>query len=242
MPARRFFIEGTFHDGETVAIAGNDAHKIVRVLRLGSGDTIEVIDSTARRFDAELTVRDGAVEALLANGRDDNTAPRVAIDVAQGVPKGSKMDFVVEKLSELGVRAIRPFESERCVARGTGSSKVERWRRLAHAAAQQSGRIDIPAVDAVVDYAALLGTFSAYDVVLFPWEVAEHRALRETLPDLVNAASRILVVVGPEGGFSHDEAALAKSARATIVSLGEQILRTETAALFVVSVLRYLMN
>lgn len=241
MPARRFFLEGTHFDGDTVTIAGKDAHKIVRVLRLQSGDRIEVVDSAATVFDAELIVDNATVHAVLRDGRGSLDAARVQIDVAQAVPKGQKMDFIVEKLSELGVSAILPFESERCIARGVAGTKVDRWRRLAQSAAQQSGRTNIPLIKDVTSYDALLERFSSYDLVLFPWEVADPLPLREVLPGLVQNTQRVLVVVGPEGGFSHGEAASAQNAGAAIVSLGHQILRTETAALYVVSILMYLM-
>ncbi|HEV7179509.1 MAG TPA: 16S rRNA (uracil(1498)-N(3))-methyltransferase [Candidatus Baltobacteraceae bacterium] len=240
MPARRFFIEGLHADGDAVVIGGEDAHKIVRVLRLKNGDMIELVDSGATLFEADVSIDGDRVTARVRNARRA-VEKGPLIDVAQAVPKGHKMDFVVEKLTELGVAAILPFESERCVVRDVRDAKVDRWRRLAQAAAQQSGRIDIPPVRDVIPYDALLERFSEYEVVLFPWEVAEARALRETLPTLVANAGRILVVIGPEGGFSHEEALRAQGASATIISLGALILRTETAALFVVSVLRYLL-
>ena len=240
MPARRFFLEGTHSDGDTVTIAGKDAHKIVRVLRLQSGDCIELVDSAATVFDAELIVESEAVRAVLRDGRRANDRARVQIDVAQAVPKGQKMDFIVEKLSELGVSAILPFESERCIARGVAAGKVERWRRLAQTAAQQSGRTNVARVDEVISFGTLVECLSKYDCVLFPWEVSDPSPLREVLPELVKSARRILVVIGPEGGFSHSEAASAERSGAAVVSLGRQILRTETAALYVVSVLSYL--
>ena len=242
MPARRFFIEGTHADGDVVPIGGQDAHKIVRVLRLKSGDRIELVDSAATSFQAELRLDGESVHAVLSDASQSPAASAVQIDVAQAVPKSSKMDFIVEKLSELGVSAIRPFESERCVVRGAGLQKVERWRRIAISAAQQSGRPNVAPVEDVVDYDQLVRTFASYDVVLFPWEVAERVALRDSLPALIANARRILIVVGPEGGFSHAEAELAKEAGAHVISLGSQILRTETAALFVLSILAYLVR
>ncbi len=240
MPARRFFIEGAHGNGDAVSIGGDDAHKIVRVLRLKSGDTIEVIDSTGSLYDASLSVDGQTVIATLQNPREPVRGNAIRVDVAQALPKGQKMDFVVEKLSELGVDAILPFESERCAVRDVGTAKVERWRRIAQSAAQQSGRTNVARIDEPVNYSHVLNRIREYDVALFPWEVAEQRPLRDMLPALVKDAQSILVIVGPEGGFSHDESLRAERASATIISLGTQILRTETAALYVVSVLSYL--
>ncbi|MBV8638575.1 MAG: 16S rRNA (uracil(1498)-N(3))-methyltransferase [Candidatus Eremiobacteraeota bacterium] len=242
MAARRFFIENTHGAGERVVVANADAHKIRDVLRLRAGDTIEIVDSSGQIFDALLADVDGGVTVELRALIDARDAePSLQIDVAQGIPKGQKMDFVVEKLSELGVASILPLASERAVVRDPGDGKVERWRRLAKTAAQQSGRRSILTVNEPIGFEDLLGRFGGYDVVLFPWEVAsgDHN-LRAELPAIVERARRVLVVVGPEGGFSHAEAGRARDAGARVISLGRRILRTETAALVLVAILQYL--
>ncbi len=238
MPARRFFVRDAHRAGEVVAIYGSDAHKIVNVLRLRDGDVIEVVDSHGSIFAATLESKAGELQARLGEPRSA-PSPRVVIDVAQGIPKGQKMDFVVEKLGELRVRALIPLRSERTIVADVGSAKLERWRRLAHSAAQQSGRTDLLAVTEPLPFAQLCLQFPEYDAVIFPWELAEPQPLREALPAIVADATRILVVVGPEGGFSHAEAESAKAAGAHLVSLGSRILRTETAALAAVAILGY---
>jgi len=241
MPARRFFVPGVHHSGEPVLIEGSDAHKMLNVLRLRAGDEIEIVDSAGTLFAAMLQTS-GDLRALLGMELGKAEACAIEIDVAQGIPKGAKMDFVVEKLSELGVRALLPVRSERTIARDVSDAKIDRWRRLAKSAAQQSGRRDVLAVEDPVDFATLCARFGQYDAVLFLWEIAEQRPLRELLPGLVAQAGRVLVVVGPEGGFSHDEAEAARRAGAHPLSLGSRILRTETAALAFVAVLNYLVQ
>ncbi len=239
MAAPRFFIEGVYGAGQTVTLAGNDAHKIAHVLRKRSGDTIQIIDSTANRFDAVLKIEDGAVRAQLSEPVAPKSSQRLQITIAQGVPKGRKMDFVVEKVTELGVAAIVPFYSERSVVVESGQGKLDRWRRLAKTAAAQCGRDEIPEVAEPVEFPALLKTFTAYDCVLFPWELAEAAPLRDILPALVADSRRVLVVIGPEGGFAHSEAEAAERCGAHVIGLGTHILRTETAALVVVALLNY---
>jgi 16S rRNA (uracil1498-N3)-methyltransferase len=219
---------------------GSDAHKIVSVLRMRDGDEIEVIDSAAQRFLAAITIDGRSVQATLHERKASRDLSTPNITVAQGVPKGHKMDFVVEKLTELGVAQIVPLQSERTVVTDVSANKIERWRRLAKTAAQQCGRNDVPRVADQQHFADMCGTFADYDVVLFPWELADCQPLRECLPKLVRDAGRILVLIGPEGGFSHAEADAAGTAGAHLISLGPRILRTETAALVVLSVLRYL--
>lgn len=220
-------------------IAGADAHKIVAVLRLRDGDAIEVVDSAGMAFAAQLALDNGAVEAALLATCGDVEPERRIIDVAQAVPKGQKMDFVVEKTTELGAHAILPFYSERSVVHDAGPGKLERWRRLAKAAAQQCGRREVPAIEEPLDFAALVRRFDGYDRVLFPWELAERIPLREGLPDLLAGVQRVLVVIGPEGGFAHGEAEEARAAGAQLVWLGRRILRTETAAMVLLAILEY---
>ncbi|HTZ53721.1 MAG TPA: 16S rRNA (uracil(1498)-N(3))-methyltransferase [Candidatus Acidoferrum sp.] len=241
MPARRFFVQNAHEAGEAVAIHGSDAHKITNVLRLRDGDVIEVVDSRGIVFSATLESKGGVLQARLSEEREAPT-PLVAIDVAQGIPKGQKMDFVVEKLSELGVRALIPLETERTIVQSVGPSKLERWQRLARSAAQQSGRNEMLVVEDPTPLMRLYGRFEEYDVVLFLWEVAEQRPLRELLPTLVERAKSLLVVVGPEGGFSHAEGEAARASGAHLLSLGKRILRTESAAMAIVAILDYLIR
>ncbi|MDE2481208.1 MAG: 16S rRNA (uracil(1498)-N(3))-methyltransferase [bacterium] len=239
MGARRFFVENAHALGDLVPIVGSDAHKIVHVLRLRDGDSIELVDSSAHAFDAKLEIAGERVGARLERVREAAPRDGVVVDVAQGVPKGQKMDFVVEKLTELGVAEILPLVSERTVVRDVGDAKLERWRRLARGAAQQSGRSDIPAVAEPIAFDELLARMGSYDLVLLPWEVAEPENLRERLARLLAEASRVLVVIGPEGGFSHAEAERAQAAGAQLVSLGSRILRSETAGLVTLVLVRH---
>jgi 16S rRNA (uracil1498-N3)-methyltransferase len=238
MPARRFFVEGVRELGERVEICGSDASKILRVLRLRDGDGIEVIDSSGALFAARIAIAGSIVTATLeaAIAGDDATELTWRVDVAQALPKGQKMEFVVEKATELGACTILPFRAERSIAHRVGDAKLVRWRRLAAAAAAQSGRRSIPEVSQVVSFDALLARFAEYQSVLFAWELATHEPLRERLPKLLRGARCVLIVVGPEGGFTHDEAEAAAAHGAALLWLGPRILRTETAALALLAI------
>jgi 16S rRNA (uracil1498-N3)-methyltransferase len=147
------------------------------------------------------------------------------------------MEFVVEKCTELGASAFLPFYSERSAARSVGAEKLGRWRRLARTAAQQCGRRDVPEVFEPVRFDALLERFAGYDTVLFAWELAAPIPLRDQLASALPPGGRVLVVVGPEGGFTHDEADAAARSGATPLSLGPRILRTDTAAMALLAVI-----
>lgn len=238
MSARRFFVEGVRGLGETVRIEGGDAHHIAHVLRLRPGDRIEVIDSSARAFEAEIVDGRGVGVRLLRESAPAQERS-LRIDVAQAMPKAQKMDYVVEKATELGADAILPFVSERTIVRSAGAARLERWRRIARGAAKQSGRRGVPGVTVPLQFEELLARFRAYDLALFAWESADSQPLRLRLRELLAGATSVLVVIGPEGGFSHAEADAARASGAELVSLGRNILRTETAALVLLAILNY---
>ncbi len=235
----RFFVEGAHENGERVRIDAADAHHMRDVLRLHDGDCVEIIDSASQAFVARLTPSGEQLFVTLVEKYDPPPAPRLRVDVAQAMPKGAKMDFVVEKATELGAGAVIPFSSDRTIAHGVGPERLKRWRRIAKSAAEQCGRRDVPAVTDPADFAAVLGRFCAYDVVLFAWEGARE-PLRDQLPALVANAHSVLLVIGPEGGFSRDEVEAAKAGGAATISLGDRIMRTETAALALLAILHYM--
>ena len=236
----RFFVEGVHAVGDRIALAPDDARKVAIVLRKRSGDRVQVVDSGGAAYAATLAVDGRAVGATLDERLDrGDVETALRITLAQAVPKGQKMDFVVEKATELGAHAIIPVRSARVVGHDTSPAKVERWRRVARSAAQQSGRTQIPGVADVHDWDALLATFAAYDRVYLPWELAAPAPLREVFEHDLPDAGNVLLIIGPEGGFAEDEVMRAREAGARPISLGRRILRTETAALVVLSALLY---
>jgi 16S rRNA (uracil1498-N3)-methyltransferase len=238
MPAHRFFVEGEHGAGDRVAIEGSDAHKLRHVLRAVDGSAIELIDSSGSVLDARLAFDGERIFAEIGGVRERPPEPPVpSIDLAQALAKGTKLDLVVEKATELGAARVIPFISERSVARDAGDGRLDRWRRIARTAAMQCGRRDIPQVDAPVTFDALIASFGRYDAVLFPWELADPRPLIESLRAQLDGATSVLAVIGPEGGFSHAEAHAAREAGARWLWLGPRILRTETAGLALLSVL-----
>ncbi|MFN2450504.1 MAG: 16S rRNA (uracil(1498)-N(3))-methyltransferase [Candidatus Baltobacteraceae bacterium] len=221
---------GTHETGDELPVEGADAHKIVDVLRLRDGDFVEAIDSAANVFLARIVLAGRSVHLRLSDVRGGAPAPRLRVSLAQAVPKAQKMDYVVEKLTELGAEAIVPFRSERTIGAVT-QSKLDRWTRLAKSAALQCGRTAVPVIAPALSFDDLLRRFAHYDCVLLAWELAPRDAPLDRLAPLVREAARMLVVIGPEGGFSHAEAERAKAAGAHLVWLGPRVLRSETAGL-----------
>jgi 16S rRNA (uracil1498-N3)-methyltransferase len=234
----RFFVPGVHAAGERIALASDDAHKVAHVLRMRAGEGITVVDSAGAVFEAVVDADDGAFARLIKRASAPSES-LIEVTLAQAIPKGQKMDFVVEKTTELGVSAILPVRSARVIGAQTSVGKVERWRRIARSAAAQSGRTRVPEVGDILAWDALLASFPAYDRVLLPWEVVEPAPLRSRLGELLAGAQRVLAIVGPEGGFSRDEAAAATAAGAHAISLGPRILRTETAGIALLAVILY---
>ena len=210
-----------------------------RVLRLRDGD-----ERRDRRF--RFASVSFAARPRRRRGRLRRAASRPArsagdplrVDVAQGSPKVSRWTSCREgDRTRASSACCRSFPSAGRARAGAAS--LERWRRLARTAAAQCGRREIPEIADPDGFDGLLGTFPRYDAVLFAWELAPDRPLREVLPGAIASAGRVLAVVGPEGGFSHEEAERAAAAGARLVRLGRRILRTETAALVLVAVLDY---
>lgn len=197
-----------------------------------------MIDSAGRAFSATIFESGRIVRAQVEKEilPPQNTSA-LSIDLAQAVPKGNRMDFIIEKATELGVSTFQPFFSERTVGRTAGDAKVSRWERLARTASQQCGRSDVPGIAAPVTFEELIVRFSAYDAVLFAWELAPPEPLVQRLAAVLPPEGRVLVVVGPEGGFSHAEAENAADRAAQLLWLGPRVLRTDTAALVLLAVI-----
>jgi 16S rRNA (uracil1498-N3)-methyltransferase len=236
----RFFVEGVHVLGESITLAADDARKIATVLRGKTGDRVQIVDSGGSAFSASIEVSGTFVTVTLDTTLDRGARESaVKLTLAQGIPKGSKMDLIVEKAVELGAAAIVPLRSDRVVGERTGDHKSERWQRIAKTAAQQCGRTVIPHIAPIATWDELIASFASYDRVYLPWELADVKPLRETFETDAPQIGSALFVIGPEGGFSSNEVDRAIAGGAIPISLGTRILRTETVALVVLTAFAY---
>jgi 16S rRNA (uracil1498-N3)-methyltransferase len=214
----------------------DEAHHLTRVLRARAGDAVIAFDGRGREWDARVaTVAKDTVTIALASPRTPVPEPTLRVVLGVALLKGDQMDDVVRDATMLGVAAIQPIVSARVVVpdRARSARSLERWARIAVASAKQCGRATVPEIRAIDRFDAVLhGT--EYDAVLMCAEPA--RGARGTLTDLARAAS-VLVLIGPEGGWSPDERAAAEARGATIVTLGPRTLRAETAPVVALSAL-----
>lgn len=244
----RFFVRAAQIVDGTVTILGDDAHHISRSLRMAAGETVTVSDMQRNEYECVLTdFLPDRVLARVVSTHSADTEPPYLAHVFQALPKGDKLDSVIQKAVECGATEITTFESERCIVRLKGeneSKKVERRQRIALEAAKQSGRGIVPEVHASVSFEEMLRRASAADIPLFCYEGEGTEALPQVLRDRrarlgAESVPTVSVVIGSEGGFSLSEAEAAKNVGMIPVGLGKRILRTETAASFVLSCLVY---
>lgn len=242
---RRFFVDVALLGQSSAVISGETGRHIATVLRLKAGDTILLADGHGREAAARITSLDKeGVTVEIAP--PCCTAPEdgsIRITLYQGLPKGEKLDLILQKCTELGVARIVPFMAERSVARLAGEKldkRVQRWERIVREACRQSERRTIPTIGFAENLRTALQSDSS-DLRLLLWEGEQQQGLRAVLERSEKAAA-VAVIVGPEGGLTKAEAAEAVAAGFTPVTLGSRILRTETAGPAVLAILQYVLG
>jgi 16S rRNA (uracil1498-N3)-methyltransferase len=239
----RFFVERkNMRDGRA-AIAGAELEHMRKVLRLAPGDAVVLFDDEGGEHEGRILAYTGSAAdiAIEKSHRPERESP-LAITLAQDLGKGDKLDLVVEKATELGVAAIVPFVCRRTVPkldRDAADRRRERWRRIALAAAKQSGRTHVPEIHELVDFSVLVEQRWDCDLKILFWEGEQGRGLKQLREDRPHLDS-LIIAIGPEGGFTPEEAALADANGFHAVGLGRRILRTETAAIATVALAQLL--
>ena len=238
----RFFVSSQTIDNGVVTLAGQMAHQITNVLRLTAGSHIIVLDNSGWQMETELTevshfrVVGQIVRRSLARGE-----PKIKVSLYQAMLKGNRLEFALQKGTEIGIVEYVPMITARCVIANLDdvNRKLERWQRIIQEAAEQSRRGRLPTIEpAMLLMQACERTRQSSGLVLLPWE-EEHET---SLKDLLTAGSlpfSISLLVGPEGGFSADEVRIAQSYGARTISLGTRVLRAETAGLVAASAIFY---
>ena len=226
----RFFADPDRSTDEYVYLTPEDVRHALTVLRLKSGQHIEVI-LNGNRWEAEIDHIDSREVSAGIIASLPSTEPSLSVTLFQGFPKADKMDLIVQKSTELGVVRIVPLLTDRCVVRPDMkdiSRKLDRWKKIAREAGKQSGRCVIPEITEPVTLNSLVNTFRLPEINIVPWEEASGfgpLAFRDRYPRL----SSLGILIGPEGGIESEEISLLKSVGFIPVTLGRRILRTETA-------------
>lgn len=235
----RFFMAGTNIMGGMAIMKGRDAEH-VHVLRLRPGEDMIICDGQGLDYKCRLVKADKEqVEAEVIEVCRCPAEPELKVSILCGLPKGDKTDYIIQKCVEAGAFEIGFFSSSRCVARpDKPEKKLERWQRIAEEAAKQSGRGIIPQVSWAGDFTAALDISIKKDLGLFMYEVGEREALNQVL-EANRDAKTAAIITGPEGGFQPFEAELAKIVGLHVCSMGERILRCETAPVVALTAAMY---
>lgn len=239
----RFFVEPSQIRGGRAVITGSDVSHISRVLRLGPGDAITLLDGCGGVFHAVIE-KAGRSEVTCAVKERLETAGGLPLKVTlvQGIPKGDKMDLIIQKGTELGVSRFIPLACERSVVRlddqARAARRRERWQRVAVEAAKQCRRPYIPEVARPAGWQEILSDMPSCALALIPWEGEENVTLRDMMREN-DLPAEVYIFIGPEGGFAASEVALARAENVLPVSLGPRILRADTAALIVPAIVLY---
>ena len=212
----RFFVAPEKVSDGMITIDTDDVQHIKRVLRLGTGDIITVCDTTGMDYSAEICeLREKAVLCNVISEKKNCSEPNISVTIYQALPKASKMEYIIQKNTELGVVKIVPCELSRCVVRLLGKDaekKCARWQKIADEAAKQCGRGILPEVGSVHSFADALNEMKKADLCFVPYECETNNCLRELLVSSRSAKS-ISFMIGPEGGFAPEEIERLKAAK-----------------------------
>lgn len=235
----RFYVPNPIIKNSILKIEGSEARHIIKTLRLRPGDWITVFDGSGK--DYEGVIIDEKKDSVSINIKDilqSEKEPPINITLAQSLLKGEKMDYLIQKAVELGVKEIIPFISLRSIPNYDESKSLKRqsrWEKIAIEAAKQCGRGIVPKISSIKSYSQVLNLTSPTSFNIILWE-REGIKLKEILKEKRN---RVFFIVGPEGGLSVDEIENAKTKGFIPINLGKRILRAETASLCLISIIQY---
>lgn len=220
-----------------------DLKHISKVLRLSEGDKIEICNKDNVDYLVSISSIDKKhIECRIINKYTSKTESLIEIVLFQAVPKSSKMDLIIQKNVEIGVKKITPIISDRCVVKIKDKSaekkKIQRWQKIAYEAAKQCKRGIIPTIGNIVDIQDLNSILSEFDMVIMPYEEENDNGIKKVISRNADI-KKIGIIIGPEGGFTKDEVEKVISWGGSSVSLGPRILRTETAGLVTTSIVMY---
>jgi 16S rRNA (uracil1498-N3)-methyltransferase len=228
----RFYVAPERIHGDTVEFTSDQRKQIKTVLRLRPNDLVAAFDGSGREFAIRIEALDPSAFGRILETRSPDVEPPIRLTLVQGLPKGDKIDLILQKCTEIGVSRFLLVETARSVPRIPQErlvGRLERWHAIVREAAEQSGRVRLPEIGGVVPFRAALSELQGQKAFI-AWEEERSRSLAAELSGL-EGAHEAVCFIGPEGGFTSDEVDAAARAGATPVSLGPRILRTETAAI-----------
>lgn len=238
-----FFVTPDQVQEKTILIEGQDVNHIKNVLRMKSGEQVEISDGNNKKYLCEVeSYEENTAQLHILEEMEADTELSSKLYLFQGLPKSDKMELIVQKAVELGAYEVIPVATKRAVVKldaKKAAKKVERWNSISESAAKQAGRSLIPEVTDVLTFTQALEKAKELDVVLIPYELAEGMEEAKQLVRSIKKGQSVGIFIGPEGGFERAEVEQAMASGAKAITLGRRILRTETAGLTILSVLMF---
>ncbi|MFZ7103416.1 MAG: 16S rRNA (uracil(1498)-N(3))-methyltransferase [Peptococcaceae bacterium] len=229
---RRFFVSPEEIKDNKIYLQGTDARHLSQVLRIKAGEKIIAIDGTGSEYQVQLTmISDSLAEGIITGVTSSARDAGIDVTLVQGIPKGDKMELIIQKCTELGVKRIVPVVTERTIVKldeGKKEKRRDRWQKIAREASKQCKRGTVPEITAICTWEEYLGFLDRSEEVLVLWEDEAAIGLKGYLTEKLKPDA-ITLIIGPEGGLSLDEVNKLAGRGAQTVSLGPRILRTETA-------------
>jgi len=240
----QFFVESGQVSQTEIEIIGNDVNHVKNVLRMKQGEHVRISDEAGETWFCELdTIKEQKVTARILYKEKENSELPSKIYLFQGLPKGDKMEWIIQKTVELGVFEVIPVAMRNCVVKldeKKAASKVKRWQTIAESAAKQAKRSLIPNIHPVMDFKGALEYAKDFELNLLPYENESGMGYTRQIIGNMDHPQNIGVFIGPEGGFAQTEIdEVMENENIKRLSLGKRILRTETAGITMLSILLY---
>lgn len=240
---QKFFVKNEQIKNNRIEIEGTDVNHIINVLRMRKEDIVQVNNlATSENYMAEIIeYSNERIICKIIEKMNSKSETDINIHLYQGIPKADKMELVIQKTTEIGVKEITPVAMERCIVKldeKDAKKKVERWQKIAEVAAKQSKRDIIPQIEDVTKILNVYNLIKEYDLFIVAYENEKQIKLKDVLKEN-NNVKNIGVLIGPEGGIDEKEIEKLKENGAILVSLGNRILRTETAPIVISSNIIY---
>jgi len=237
----RFFVPPSWIDSKRANLEGEVAHQLIRVLRMSPGDQITLLDNSGKEYKVLLTqfMKD-RVQGEVTDVEEGRNELPTELHLYQGILKGDRFEWVLQKGTELGVTTFVPMNCHRSVplpSHRVESTRSTRWKKIITEAAEQSGRSRLPKLEAPLSFKDACDTVSSSSISLIPWEEELSASIRTALQGI--GGRSVDLFIGPEGGFEEQEVAYACSRGITPVTMGGRILRSETAAIVAVTAVLY---
>lgn len=236
-----FFVDKDKIKDNFIFIENSDVNHIKNVLRKNIGDELDIVSDRIKYKAEIIEISANQIKCNILE-KNENIDPEINLTIFQGLAKADKIEYIIQKCTELGVYEIVPIEMKRCVVKldeKDKNKKIERWEKIAEVAAKQSLRNDILKIEKILSFNSMISNLKDYDLVILAYEKEQDIKLKDVLKNIGKDIHNIAVIIGPEGGIDDDEATLLVDNGAKQVTLGKRILRTETAPVAISAMIMY---